>query len=129
MLAVDTNIVVRYITRDHTEQAAKAKRLIDEEDIFVATTVLLETAWVLRRAYGFNRAEIAMALRLFAGMPGVTLEDPVLARQALDWTDSGMDFADAAHLAKTEGCDAFISFERRLGTTAKRLGAPAVRVP
>jgi predicted nucleic acid-binding protein len=42
MLAIDTNIVVLYLTADHPEQSPKAKALIDSEDIFVRTTVLLE---------------------------------------------------------------------------------------
>ena len=40
MLAIDTNIVVRYLTGDHPEQSPKARALIDSEDVFVCTTVL-----------------------------------------------------------------------------------------
>ena len=129
MLAVDTNILVRYITRDHAEQSPKAKRLIDGENTFVPLTVLLETAWVLRRSYRFSRGEIVMALRSFLGLPRVRLEDAVTARQALDWMAAGMDFADALHLAKASDCEAFASFDRRLASAAKRAGAIAVRVP
>jgi len=129
MLAVDTNIVVRYVTRDHAEQAARAKTLVDGNDVFVATTVLLETDWVLRSGYGFNRVEIVDALRAFVGLPRVTLEDPVLAFQALNWMGRGMDFADALHLAKADGCEAFVSFDRRLATVARRVGVATVRAP
>lgn len=129
MLAVDTNLLVRYVTRDDAGQAARAKRLIDRDEIFVATTVLLETEWVLRSIYRFSRAEIAMAFRLFAGLPRVTLEDPVLTFQALDWLEGGMDFADALHLTKADSCEAFVSFDRRLAAAARRVGAVAVRVP
>jgi predicted nucleic acid-binding protein len=41
MRAVDTNLIVRYLTRDHPEQSARAKSLIDETDVFVPNTVLL----------------------------------------------------------------------------------------
>jgi len=51
VLAVDTNIVVGYLTGDHPEQFAKARALIDGEDIFLCTTVLLETGWALGRGY------------------------------------------------------------------------------
>ena len=40
-------------------------------NVFVSTTVLLESEWVLRSAYGLAAKEIAMALRAFAGLPGV----------------------------------------------------------
>ena len=107
MLAIDTNIVVRYLTADHPEQSPKAKALIDSEDVFVCTTVLLETEWVLRSVYDFASADIVKALTAFAGLPRVTLEDAPTAAAALDWTLKGLDFADALHLAKTQGCDGF----------------------
>jgi predicted nucleic-acid-binding protein len=129
MLAVDTNVVVRYVTQDHAEQSAKAKTLIDGNDVFVPTTVLLETDWVLRSGYEFTRSEIAAALRSFAGLPHVTLEDPVLAFQALTWMGRGMDLGDALHLAKSQDCDAFVSFDRRLAAVARRVGGPTLRTP
>ena len=58
MLAVDTNVVVRYLTGDHPEQFANAKALIDGEDLFVCATVLLETEWVLRSVYGYPRLSL-----------------------------------------------------------------------
>ena len=45
MLAIDTNLIVRYLTGDHPRQSAKAKALIDGNDVFVCTTVLLEAEW------------------------------------------------------------------------------------
>jgi len=129
MLAVDTNVVVRYLTGDHPEQFANAKALIDGEDLFVCTTVLLETEWVLRSVYGYRPAQLARALRAFAGLPRITLEDPALAAKALDWMAGGMDFADALHLAKAEGCEAFISFDQRFATAANPVSEVKVRAP
>jgi hypothetical protein len=47
--------------------------------------------------------QVAEALRAFAGLPRVSLEEPAFAATALDWMVKGMDFADALHLAKAEG--------------------------
>ena len=80
MLAVDTNVIVRYLTRDDPEQFARASALIRSEDVFICTTVLLECEWVLRGAYRYSRDRIA----------------------------------DALHLAGTEHCAAFVSFDRSL---------------
>src|SRR6266496_3566397 len=102
MLAVDTNVVVRYLTGDHADQFAKAKALIDGQDVFVCTTVLLETEWVLRGVYGYRAAQLLQARRAFAGLPRIILEDPAVAAKALDWMAAGMDFADALHLVKAE---------------------------
>jgi predicted nucleic-acid-binding protein len=129
VLAVDTNIIFRYLTADHPEQFTKARTLIDGEDIFVSTTVLLETEWVLRRGYRFSRDQIIAALTAFAGLPRVTPEDPVLAAKALDWMARGMDFADALHLAKAEGCEAFVSFDQHFATVANTISEVKVREP
>jgi predicted nucleic acid-binding protein len=129
MLAIDTNLIVRYLTNDHPEQSAKARDLIDGAEVFVGTTVLMETEWVLRSVYGFAAARLVSALRAFAGLPLVTLEDSNLAARALDWMERGMDFADALHLANADGCEAFLSFDQRFARAAKRVGAMKVRAP
>jgi predicted nucleic-acid-binding protein len=129
MLAVDTNVIIRYLTRDDAEQFARASALIRREEVFVCTTVLLECEWVLRRAYRYSRDRIAEALRSIAGLPHVMLEDPATCPRSFGWMEGGMDFVDALHLAKAAGCEAFISFDRQLAATAKRIGAPVVRVP
>ncbi len=129
MLAIDTNLVVRYVTGDHPGQSAKAKALIDGHDVFVSTTVLLESEWVLRSAYGFSAVEVVRALTGFAGLARVQIEDPALAATAFGWAAQGMDFADALHLAKADGCEAFMSFDRRLKRRADTLGGVEVRVP
>ena len=129
MLAIDTNVIVRFLTSDHPEQSPQARAFFDTHDVFVCTTVLLETEWVLRGAYGYPPAQVSAALRAFAGMPQVTLEDPAVAATALDWMARGMDFADALHLAKAEGCTAFVSFDRQNEKATKRLSQVEVRRP
>ena len=58
MTAVDTNILVRLVTGDNPRQAAATKSLFAVEPIWIAKTVLLETACVLRSLYGFENAAI-----------------------------------------------------------------------
>ena len=119
MRAVDANVVVRYLTGDDPDQAAKAKAAIDAGDIFVSTTVLLESEWVLRSTYDFTRREVAEALRDFAGLPGVSVESPALIAEALDRAEKGMDFADALHLGAAVRCEALLTFDRRFVELAK----------
>lgn len=129
MLAIDTNVIVRYLVADDPAQAARARRLIDNKEIFVCTTVVLETEWVLRSVYGFSALQCAKALADFAGLPRVKLEDPGAVAKALGWMQQHVDFADGLHLAKAEGCDAFISFDRTFATAANALGGVKVRAP
>ena len=119
MRAVDTNVVVRFLTGDDPTQASRAKAVIDAGDVFVGTTVLLETEWVLRSVYGFAREDVARALGALAGLPGVTVESPVLLGEALQRTVSGMDFADALHLGAAERCEAMLTFDSRFIEAAR----------
>jgi hypothetical protein len=61
------------------------------------------------------------------GFPRVTLEDPALAAKALDWMARGMNFADALHLVKAEGCEAFVSFDQHFATMANSISEVKVR--
>jgi predicted nucleic acid-binding protein len=128
MLAIDTNLIVRYLTGDQPQQSRKAKALINSGLVYVGKTVLLETEWVLRSVYGFTPAEIAQALTDFAGLPSVILEDAAVVAKALDWMPDGMDFADALHLANAQTSEAFVTFDRNLAKKAKKLSDIPVRV-
>jgi predicted nucleic-acid-binding protein len=119
MRAIDTNVVVRYLTGDEPEQAARARTAIDAGDVLVSTTVLLESEWVLRSVYGFAADEVAAALRAFSGLPGVSVENPVLLAEALNLAAQGMDFADALHLGAAARCETMLTFDRRFIETAR----------
>jgi predicted nucleic acid-binding protein len=129
MLAIDTNLIVRYLVGDDPGQAARARRLIDNKDVVVCTTVLLETERVLRSVYGFSSAQCAKGLSDFAGLPRVKVEDAAAAALALGWMRKGVDFADGLHLAKAGACEAFISFDQDFAKAANALGGIKVRAP
>ena len=128
MPAVDTNIVIRYLTGDDAAQARAARKLVDGGDIALSCTVLLETEWVLCSLYGYDREHIHAALTAFVGLAHVELDDPARAARALDWFAKGMDFADALHLAACREGETFATFDRKLATTARKVGASKVRV-
>jgi predicted nucleic-acid-binding protein len=129
MRAVDTNVVVRYLTRDHAEQFSRASALIESGPVYVGMTVLLETEWVLRSAYRFSPTAIAQAIRALAGLPTVTVQEPTQLKMALDLLESGIDMADAFHLAAANGCEAFMTFDRDLAKRASGLTVVPVRSP
>lgn len=120
MRAIDTNVVVRYLTGDDPDQSARARAAVDGGAVFASTTVLLESEWVLRSVYGFAPEEIAAALRAFAGLPGVAVENPSRIAAALDRAAAGMEFADALHLGAAARCDTMLTFDRRFIEQAQR---------
>ena len=121
MRAIDTNIVVRLLTADDAEQAKAARLVVEAGDVFLGVTVLLEAEWVLRAGYGFQPAQIVAALRGLAGLPGMTVEEPLELAIVLDWLEGGMDFADALHLARSSHCSAFVTFDQKFAKRAKAL--------
>ena len=83
---------------------------------------------MLRSVYGLKPVGAAKALRAFAGLESVTLEDAPLVGKALDRVSQGMDFADALDLAKAETCAAMAAFDRRFARLAGKLSAVAIRL-
>ncbi|RXT27993.1 VapC toxin family PIN domain ribonuclease [Rhizobium leguminosarum] len=127
MIAIDTDLVVRYLTGDHPEQSSRARDIIDGQAIFVAVTAVLEAEWVLRSVYGYSRSEVARALRAFGGLSTVTIEDSAVVALAFDLAENGMDFADALHLTKAAHCEAFVTFDRIFLKAAQAAGFETVR--
>ena len=127
MIAIDTNLIVRYLTGDHPKQSPRARALIDGEPVFAPVTVVLEAEWVLRSTYGHQAAEVARALRALAGLATVSIEDEPAVAAALDLAEQGMDFADALHLARSVQCDGFVSLDREFVRAAKLAGFDGVR--
>ena len=128
MLAVDTNVVVRYLVGDHPDQSERARALFREAQVWVSSTVLLETAWVLGKTYGYKPHQIAWALRLLGGLPTVTLQNPDQMARALGWLEH-LDPADAMHLAQAVDAEAFVSFDQKLVRAAADLDSAPVREP
>lgn len=73
MIALDTNILARYLLKDDAAQFERARILIEgAERITAPVTVLLELAWALEVS-DCSRQDVARALRLLAGLPNFTI--------------------------------------------------------
>jgi predicted nucleic-acid-binding protein len=129
MTSVDTNVVVRLLTGDDPAQAKIAQALLKEGPTWIAKTVLLETAWVLDRTYGYSRLAIHEALTTFLGLENIHAEDPSEVRLALSLVSHGVDIADAMHLASSLSGSRFVSFDRVFVRRARRAGLSHVFDP
>ncbi len=123
MVAVDTNILVRFLVKDDPEQFQRAEQLLQDHEIYIPDTVLLETEWVLRFAYGLPPDAIQQGFLLLLGMENVQVRDAFTVKQALDWFAQKMDFADAWHLALSQSCGRFATFDDKLVKRAKGKGS------
>ena len=128
-VALDTNLLVRLLTNDDPEQARRVADLIDDSSAcFVPITVVLELEWVLRGAYQLPREAIIRAFRGLNAIRQLHLEQEEQVLQALEAYGQGLDFADALHLLRSEGCAALVSFDRAFAAKAGELAlTPAVR--
>lgn len=124
MIAIDTNILVRYAVKDDLKQAAAALAFLQENKCFIHKTVLLELAWVLSSSTGYKlpRDVVCERLRHICGLPTITVENPPVAKQAIDNYESGMNFADALHLASSNDLSGFATMDRQLTAIAAKLG-------
>jgi predicted nucleic-acid-binding protein len=109
------------VVGDDAGQLSRAKALFRQERIWVGLTVVLETEWVLRCAYGFKPTPISAAFASLAGLENVSIENPVVFKRALGLYESGMDFADALHVSGAGATDGFRSFDKSLVKQAGRL--------
>ena len=121
MISVDTNVIVRLLTGDDQPQLKKAKSLFEKESIFITTTVILETEWVLRYAYHFKPFQIADAFQALFGLLNVQLEEPHIVADAIEWHKKDLDFADALHIAKSQASRSFATFDKKLIKKALKL--------
>ncbi len=128
-IAVDTNILVRFLTRDDEQQYQEAYTLFHSPRIYIATTVFLGTEWVLRYAYQYDATEIIQAFRMLLGLPNVEAEDAGRLANALTWHQTGLDFADALHLASSQPCQAFYTFDQQFVKKGKNMSACEVKKP
>jgi predicted nucleic-acid-binding protein len=129
MTAVDTNVIVRLLTGDDPKQAAAAKSLFRQQPVWIAKTVLLETAWVLRSLYGYEENAIREAFIKLLGLKNVHVEDEPSIAAALTLTGLGLDLADALHLTSRPPGAAFVSFDQSFVRRAKRASVTGVSVP
>ncbi len=119
-IAVDTNVLVRFLTWDDAPQAALAAQAIEAaETVVLPTVVLCETVRVLRRAYKLPPREIAATLRDLIDSKPVEV-DRVAAEAGLALLDRGGDFADGVilHDAGRAGAAQLVTFDRALAALA-----------
>lgn len=118
MIALDTNVLVRYLVEDDAQQSPAAARLIESgESFFVPQIVLCELVWVLSHAYGLQRRAIVDILNQLRRASALNVEMPDQVQRATESFAAGKgDFADylIAERAIAQGCSSVATFDRAL---------------
>ena len=121
MKALDTNVLVRFLVRDHKRQAETIYRVFkkaesDREVFFVPLLVVLETVWVLESVYKIPRLEILDSVNELILMPILKFEtQPAILNFISSARETKMDLSDLliAHSAKFSGCECVLTFDKR----------------
>lgn len=121
MIGLDTNILVRYLTQDDPVQSAKAAeilehRLTEKNPGFVSVVAMVETVWVLDRAYFLTAQEIATAIERLLQVEVLAIENEQEVFTAVVALKQGRgSFADAliAELGARVGCTRTLTFDRK----------------
>ena len=129
MISVDTNIIVRFLTRDDERQYKKSYSIFNTQEIFIPDTVILEAEWVLRYAYNFKPEDICNAFVSLFGLKNIHLSNPSFIAQAIEWHKQGMDFSDAMHLTHCQQHEKLYTFDKKFFSKAKNLTRCAVMLP
>jgi predicted nucleic-acid-binding protein len=118
MRAVDTNVLVRILTRDDPDQAEAADRFV-ESGAWVSILAVAEATWVLRSVYGLDAKALATAVEMLLDHKTLTLQDPDVVLEALGLFQSrpALNFSDCLllELARKAGHLPFGTFDRALG--------------
>ena len=131
MIGLDANVLVRFLTQDDPEQAARANNLIEAncsryEPGRISMVVLCELTWILTGAYGYEKKLVVQVLELILASRELSVENEDIVRSALTAFRRGKaDFADYVIVFSNRNakCESTYSFDRKL---AKH---PSVRLP
>ena len=121
MTGLDTNILVRYLTQDDPAQSRAATDLIEDvltqaEPGFVSLVSMVETVWVLERAYGFPPGQVAGAVERMLQADTLLIQNEQEVFTALAAVKAARaSFADAlvAALGLWAGCTAIATLDRK----------------
>jgi predicted nucleic-acid-binding protein len=130
LIALDTNVLARYLLEDEPGQARAAQRLLADAkaEYWIPVTVVLELAWVLRKSDA-PRALVMVRLRDLLSLRNLRVQNAEQVFQALRWAAEGLDLADALHLVLSGRAERFATFDRALASQARKLATqPPVAV-
>ena len=117
MIAIDTDILVRYLAQDNSAQAPLATglfegRLSAAEPGFVSLIVLFEMIHVLERLYDRSRDEIAAIVEGLIESAQIVVDEADVVRAALAYPDIALSDAIVQAVARDRGCAHTLTFDR-----------------
>ncbi|NMM26228.1 MAG: type II toxin-antitoxin system VapC family toxin [Glaciimonas sp.] len=124
MIAIDTNVLVRFIAQDDPKQSPVATAFINELDSeapgFVTLVSLVELVWVMQSCYDATKPEIVAIMEMLMRTQELIIENAETAIKALSlFAKSKADFADCLieRSANNAGCNYTVTFDDKSAKT------------
>jgi predicted nucleic acid-binding protein len=115
---IDTNVLIRHLTGDPPEMAARATALLATgEELLLADLIVAECVYVLETFYEVPRPRVAGLMRAAVALPSIRVTDELSLLRALEVYElERLDFAEAYLVAQAEatGVATIASFDRSI---------------
>lgn len=126
MKAIDTNILIRFLVKDHPAQSKKVFELFNEHEIkmaplFISNFVLLETIWVLESVYNATKSEIIQSIQAIFRISFLKFENPDAISQFLSISETTkLELSDCLIGTVNESCncDGTLTFDKKAAKEA-----------
>ena len=105
MVALDTNVLIRFLVQDHAAQSTAARKLVrkcvnEGQTLFVPVTVSLELDWVLRSNFKFEKQAVVQTLSDLLSSAELSFEsESALELALLQYAETSADYSDCLHAA------------------------------
>lgn len=118
MIAIDTNILLRYLVRDDEEQYAIARQFLedglsDQGSGYVSLVAVLEIDWVLRASYRVASDVVIEAIAQLMDTPNLVFQNAELVAAALAYEHGDLADNILHRLGAAAGCTSTITFDKK----------------
>jgi predicted nucleic-acid-binding protein len=126
LIAIDTNVLVRYVVQDHPQQSRVANQLLEslkprQETCFITNITLCELVWVLESCYDHRKSKICELLEKILQIDIFVFENKDLLLGCLkEYRDHPGDFADylIGKQSRANGANQVYTFDKKLKSSS-----------
>jgi predicted nucleic-acid-binding protein len=118
VIALDTNVLLRYIMRDEPEQTATATLFIESnlsEDLpgYISLPVICELSWSLRKTYALPTDKLVEAVSALLEIKQFDVQEPEIVRQAIAKQPTGIADMIIHLIGQANGCTKTVTFDKK----------------
>ena len=121
MIIVDTNIILRYLLNDDEKLSSEAINILENNEIFIPTEIIVEVCYVLKKVYNIEKEKIFEVIKSLISMENINFENEKTIELAFKtYSENNLDIVDCLIYAycKNENYDVK-TFDKKLNSLLK----------